>query len=33
MKRGTLVLEDGSEFNGIVFGASTNAAGEVGKII
>ncbi|CAF4122334.1 unnamed protein product [Rotaria sp. Silwood2] len=29
MKRGTLILEDGSKFNGFVFGASTNTAGEV----
>jgi carbamoylphosphate synthase small subunit len=33
MKRGTLILEDGSEFNGFVFGASTNTTGEVGKIV
>jgi hypothetical protein len=33
MERGTLILEDGSEFNGFVFGASTNSSGEVGKII
>ncbi|CAF1336207.1 unnamed protein product [Adineta steineri] len=29
MKRGTLILEDGSEFQGYVFGASTNTTGEV----
>jgi hypothetical protein len=33
MKRGTLILEDGSEFNGFVFGATTNTAGEVGRKI
>ncbi len=33
MKYGTLILEDGSEFKGIVFGASTNTTGEVGKTI
>jgi len=33
MTRGTLILEDGSEFNGFVFGASTNTAGEVGTMI
>jgi carbamoylphosphate synthase small subunit len=33
MKRGTLILEDGSEFDGIVFGATTNTSGEVGKTI
>jgi hypothetical protein len=33
MTRGTLILEDGSEFNGFVFGASTNTAGEVGRTI
>ncbi len=33
MERGTLILEDGSEFNGFVFGASTNTAGEVGRTI
>ncbi|CAF4843788.1 unnamed protein product [Rotaria sp. Silwood1] len=30
MKRETLILEDGSEFNGFVFEASTNISGEVG---
>ncbi|UJR35525.1 hypothetical protein I4U23_028279 [Adineta vaga] len=29
MKRGSLILEDGSEFNGYVFGAETNTSGEV----
>ncbi|CAF0784945.1 unnamed protein product [Rotaria sordida] len=29
MKRGTLILEDGSKFNGFVFGTSTNTSGEV----
>ncbi|CAM4984383.1 unnamed protein product [Rotaria socialis] len=29
MKRGTLILEDGSKFDGFTFGASTNTAGEV----
>ncbi|CAF1248522.1 unnamed protein product [Rotaria sp. Silwood1] len=29
MKRETLILEDGSEFNGFVFEASTNISGEV----
>ncbi len=33
MERGTLILEDGSEFNGFVFGASTNTTGEVGKTV
>jgi carbamoylphosphate synthase small subunit len=33
MKRGTLILEDDSEFEGFVFGASTNTSGEVGKTI
>jgi len=33
MKRGTLILEDGSEFNGFVFGATKNTTGEVGKKI
>ena len=33
MKRGTLILEDGSEFTGFVFGATTNTTGEVGKIL
>jgi carbamoylphosphate synthase small subunit len=33
MTRGTLILEDGSEFNGYVFGATTNTSGEVGKTI
>ena len=33
MKRGTLILEDGSEFNGFVFGATTNTTGEVGKTV
>ncbi len=33
MKYGTLILEDGSEFKGFVFGASTNTTGEVGKTI
>jgi len=33
MKRGTLILEDGSEFNGFVFGASTNTTGEVGMTV
>ncbi len=33
MQRGTLILEDDSEFNGSVFGAATNATGEVGKIL
>jgi hypothetical protein len=31
MERGTLILEDGSEFDGFVFGARTNTTGEVGK--
>ncbi len=31
MKRGALILEDGSEFPGYLFGALTNATGEVGK--
>ncbi|CAM2704180.1 unnamed protein product [Rotaria socialis] len=29
MQRGTLILEDGSEFTGFVFGATTNTTGEV----
>ncbi|CAF4439724.1 unnamed protein product [Rotaria sp. Silwood2] len=29
MQQGTLILEDGSKFDGFVFGASTNTAGEV----
>ncbi|CAF1497640.1 unnamed protein product [Rotaria sp. Silwood1] len=29
MQYGTLILEDGSEFNGLIFGASTNTSGEV----
>ncbi|CAF0824021.1 unnamed protein product [Rotaria sordida] len=29
MQHGTLILEDGSEFNGFIFGASANATGEV----
>ena len=33
MQRGALMLEDGSKYNGFVFGASTNATGEVGKIL
>ena len=33
MQRGTLILEDGSEFSGFVFGATTNTTGEVGKIL
>ena len=33
MTRGTLILEDGSEFVGTVFGASANTTGEVGKIL
>jgi carbamoylphosphate synthase small subunit len=33
MQQGTLILEDGSKFDGFVFGASTNTAGEVGKTI
>lgn len=32
MKRGTLILEDGTQFSGFVFGAETNTTGEVGKI-
>lgn len=32
MKRGTLILEDGSQFSGFVFGAETSTAGEVGKM-
>jgi hypothetical protein len=31
MERGALILEDGSEFDGFVFGARTNTTGEVGK--
>lgn len=33
MQRGTLILEDQSEFPGYVFGASTNTTGEVGKLL
>jgi carbamoylphosphate synthase small subunit len=33
MNRGTLILKDGTEFDGFVFGASTNTSGEAGKII
>lgn len=33
MQRGTLILEDGSEYHGSVFGAATNTTGEVGKRI
>ena len=33
MKRGTLILEDGSEFAGTVFGATANTTGEVGKTV
>lgn len=32
MKRGTLILEDGTQFSGFVFGAETNTTGEVGRI-
>jgi carbamoylphosphate synthase small subunit len=32
MKRGTLILEDGSEFVGTFFGATANTTGEVGKM-
>lgn len=31
MERGTLILEDGTEFKGFVFGAATNKTGEVGE--
>ena len=31
MKRGTLILEDGTQFSGFVFGAETNTTGEVGR--
>lgn len=33
MQRGTLILEDGSEFHGFIFGASSNTSGEVGTIL
>lgn len=31
MKQGTLFLENGSKFDGYLFGAAMNTAGEVGK--
>ena len=31
MKQGALILEDGSEYKGFVFGAEANTTGEVGK--
>lgn len=30
-RRATLILEDGTEFQGFVFGSPTSVAGEVGK--
>jgi hypothetical protein len=33
MQRGSLILEDGSEFQGFVFGSATNTSGEVGKTL
>lgn len=32
-KKATLVLEDGTKFEGFVFGSPTSVAGEVGKFI
>lgn len=33
MKRGALILEDGTEYGGFVFGAATDTAGEVGRFL